>query len=151
MKAFHLMLAGCLLAISFKVYGQVQRIDKKQFFVDDKIIEATLSTDLGMLLSGKSKEDYIPANLSFKFPDSAVITETIRIRARGQFRRTNCYVPSLKLNFHNEGSPQLYSLNSLKLVCGCKTGFTFDQLLLREYVIYKIYNLITDKSFRVRL
>ena len=145
------MLAGCVVALSFKTLGQAPRVDKKEFFKEDKMIEAVLSSDLGMLLSGKSKEDYLPADLTFKFPDSSVIKETIRIRARGQFRRTNCYVPSLKLNFHNESSPQLHSLNSLKLVCGCKTGFTFDQLLLREYVIYKMYNLITDKSFRVRL
>ena len=39
----------------------------------------------------------------------------------------------------------------MKLVSSCKSSGGFDQYLLKEYLIYKIYNLFTDKSYRVRL
>src|SRR6185369_2846909 len=126
-------------------------IDKEKFFLDEKPIEATLSTDMGRIMTGKSKTEYQEATITCKMPDSAAFTEGIRIRARGEYRRKTCYVPSLRLNFHNSTSPKLSSLDALKLVCSCKTGNTYEQYLLKEYIAYKIYNLLTPKSFRVRL
>ncbi len=37
------------------------------------------------------------------------------------------------------------------MVSACRATPYDDQNLLKEFIIYKIYNLITDKSFRVRL
>ncbi|MEO7393401.1 MAG: hypothetical protein ABIU11_00585, partial [Chitinophagaceae bacterium] len=39
----------------------------------------------------------------------------------------------------------------LKLVIGCGSSSEDEQLILKEYLIYKIYNLLEQKSFRVRL
>jgi hypothetical protein len=40
-------------------------------------------------------------------------------------------------------------INKLKFVTYCKLGF--EDYILREYLVYKLYNVITDYSFRVRL
>ncbi len=45
----------------------------------------------------------------------------------------------------------LKPLGSLKLVSQCKTSNTYQQYLVSEFLIYKMYNLLTNKSFRVRL
>ena len=60
-------------------------------------------------------------------------------------------MPPLKLIFKNNVNAAFYHLKSLKLVSACKPNSYGEQNLLKEYIIYKIYNLITDKSFRVRL
>src|SRR5882724_1444730 len=85
------------------------------------------------------------------YTDSVLISEEIAMTKRGLFRRANCYVPPLKLNFKNATSPKLSSLKTLKLINGCNLGVYNDQLILKEYLVYKIYNLFTDKSFKVRL
>ena len=105
------------------------------------------------VLIGEKPEgkNYLAASISTRLADSTDLTEQIRITTRGQIRRKVCYMPPLKLNFHNATSPRLYTLHSLKMVPGCKTGDYYEQLLLKEYLCYKIYNLITDMSFRVRL
>jgi len=151
MKLYRLLFTGFVIIQSLYIQAQSHDIDKEQFFLDEKPIEATMVTDLNRLMSGKSKTEYLDATLTCKLPDSAAFTEGIRIRARGEFRRKTCYIPSLRLNFHNASSPRLSSLDALKLVCTCKTGTTYEQYLLKEYIIYKIYNLLTPKSFRVRL
>ncbi|MBS1598651.1 MAG: hypothetical protein JST75_10545 [Bacteroidetes bacterium] len=152
MKLYRLLLFGFLIVQSQIIVAQsAHYIDKEKFFLDDKPVEATLVTDLGNIMSTKSKTEYQDATLTCKLPDSAAFTEGIRIRARGEFRRKTCYIPSLRLNFHNTTSPRLSSLDALKLVCACKTGNTYEQYLLKEYIIYKIYNLLNPKSFRVRL
>lgn len=128
-------------------------IDSIQFFIDEKPIEMTISMDVKFILGDKSekKDNYIPAKVTMKMPDSSSVTEAIRISTRGAVRRKICYMPPLKLNFHNSTSPRLYPLHSLKLVCGCKTSQEYEQYVLKEFLIYKMYNLLSDKSFRVRL
>ena len=126
-------------------------IDSIKFFTDERLIDITLSTDLRQLQGAKGDEVYQPAVITCRFPDSSVISESIRVAARGHFRRDNCVIPPLLLNFRNESSPKLSSLHKLKLVIGCASGSSDEQLVLKEYLAYKIYNLLEEKSFRVRL
>src|SRR6478672_5599932 len=130
--------------------GNAQVIDPVKFFESDSVLEATLSWDIGKFIRNSAKPEYFPATFSCKVADSSV-SEQIRVIARGHVRREICYLPPIKINFHNNTSPKLYPLNSLKLVSACFENSNGDQLLLKEYLVYKMYNLITEKSFRVRL
>ena len=121
------------------------------FFEEDELIIIDLSSDLKKLVSEKKLETYQPATITCHFPDSTVINEEIRLTARGEFRRINCFMPTMKLDFRNTTSPKLAPLGVLKLVCGCSAGPSDERLVLREFLTYKIYNLLTDMSFRVRL
>jgi len=42
-------------------------------------------------------------------------------------------------------------LDKLKLVNSCKMLESYEQYILREYLIYRAYQLFTDKSFKVKL
>jgi hypothetical protein len=39
----------------------------------------------------------------------------------------------------------------MKLVNHCEQGSLYDEYVLREYLVYKLFNALTDTSFRVRL
>ena len=60
-------------------------------------------------------------------------------------------MPPLRLNFKTPGSQSLYPLGKVKLVVGCETSNEDEQLIIKEFLSYKIYNMLTEKSFRVRL
>ena len=139
------------LLLNVLVAGAQPPVNKARFFQEDKLITLDLSTDLKTLVSQKKTETWQPANVTFYFPDSSVIKEDIKLSARGQFRRTECYVPSIKLDFKNPTSPKLAKLGKLKLVVGCGTRTNYENLILKEFLVYKIYNLLTNMSFRVRL
>src|SRR6185436_7548496 len=109
------------------------------FFQDEKLVTMDLATDLKKLISEKKLETYQTATVTCRFPDSSVISEPIRLSARGEFRRTECFVPSIKLDFKNETSPRLSPLSKLKLVVGCGARADDERLLLKEFLIYKIY------------
>src|SRR6476620_2987362 len=128
-----------------------KKIDSKQFFADENPINVTITTDISTLGTKKIKEDYVKGMFNWKLPDGSEFNEQIRLHANGVFRRNYCNTPPLRLNFHNPTSPGLYGLNNIKLTCACKKGPYYDQLIFKEYLVNKIYNLITDKSFRVRL
>lgn len=140
-----------LLLMNALIVSAQPPIKKNRFFLGDKLITLDLSTDLKKLVSDKKVDTYQPATITLHFSDSSVIRDTIRLSARGEFRRTQCYVPSIKLDFTNAASPQLTPLRKMKLVVGCGINSDDERLLLKEFLVYKIYNQLTDMSFRVRL
>jgi hypothetical protein len=151
MRKLHRHLTIVLLLTASFVSAQSGKIDSARFFVEEKPFELTLSSDLKNLLGKRAQRAYQPATVTFRFADSSSIREDIRIQPRGKFRLENCYMPPLYLNFKNPGSPKLHVLGKLKLVCGCATGAEDEQLIIKEYLAYKIYNMLTPMSFRVRL
>jgi hypothetical protein len=144
-----------LLAIIFLVniaaFAQSGKIDSANFFKDQTPFELSITTDLKNLMNKREQKAYQPAVATFRFADSSEIKEEIRLQTRGKFRLANCYMPPLMLNFKNPTSPKLRVLGKLKLVCGCATTNEDEQLIIKEYLAYKMYNMLTEKSFRVRL
>lgn len=150
MKKINLFLATIFLLVSIFSYAQKAQVDSLKFFTDDQLIEMTLKTDFKALQKEKGEDVFQNGTVKMKFPDNSEVSESIQVGARGKFRRGYCRIPPMMLNFRTPGSA-LANLGKLKLVisCGLKTGD--EELLLKEYLIYKIYNLLENKSFRVRL
>lgn len=137
-------------------YGQdaalAKSVDKGQFFKDTALLNATITTSLSHILRQKQKEGVqFPAYFSTTFPDGFSVHESILLEVRGHFRRDNCYWPPIRVIFKNSKSSVMKPLGSLKLVSQCRTSAADKQYLLKEFLIYKIYNLLTEMSFRVRL
>src|SRR4029079_9361053 len=73
-------------------------------------------------------------------------------RTRGHFRKTmgHCTYPPLLLQFAKSdalSSSVFKDQEKLKLVMPC----VGDDYVVREWLVYQIYNLVTPKSFRARL
>ena len=76
----------------------------------------------------------------------------IEIRVRGNSRLRGCDFPPLSLDFPRElvdGTP-FAGQNRLKLVTLCKAGANYVDYLAKEFLIYRMWNELTDRSFRVR-
>lgn len=88
------------------------------------------------------------------FTDSAGAAHTVpvRVRTRGIWRRRNCHLPPLRLDFVRRqlvGTP-LHGLNRPKLVQYCQDQDRAEQYILQELQLYRIYALLTPMSHRVR-
>lgn len=149
-RKFYLFIFSLILQ-QHPAFSQSSSINRQIFFLDDKPIEVTFTTDVKKLRNDKSKPIYLPAHVTMKFSDTSVISEDIRVQPRGIYRKNHCDIASLMLNFKNPSSPKLSPLKKLKLVGGCRNGSDYDELLLKEYLVYKIQNLLSNMSFRVRL
>ncbi|MFI5132824.1 MAG: hypothetical protein ACHQEB_00740 [Chitinophagales bacterium] len=124
-----------------------------KLFESNDILNIKLSGDLRELFNDRSDDaTYHSIVLSYVTKDSSVISIPLKAKTRGNFRRTmgNCTYPPIWLDF-SENKNQTVSLFSghvkLKLVMPCQG----DELVIREYLLYRIYNLVTEKSFRTRL
>ena len=66
----------------------------------------------------------------------------------------NCDFPPLRLNFaKNTTQNSIFKgQDKIKLVTHCRTrGDQYEQNVLKEYLAYRLYNLFTEESYRVRL
>lgn len=141
------LLSGSFLHLK----GQDTLAHINQFFTTTSIPEIKLCADFWQLHSAKNDTFFIPATISILFSDSLQITDSIYIRNRGSQRRKICNTPPLQLQFKKSSNEALHSLGKLKLVNGCDHSANMEQLVLKEYLVYRMYNLFTEKSFRVRL
>jgi len=66
-------------------------------------------------------------------------------------RRTICSFPPIRLNFNKSESltDEFSNLDKIKMVTHCQPGNQFNTL--KEYLTYKLYNVLTAYSYRVRL
>ena len=78
----------------------------------------------------------------------------IKIKARGSTRRNQrvCEFPPLKINFIKESTVNTVfeGQNKLKMVTHCNPQDYFQNYTILEYIDYKIYNNLTDYSYKVR-
>jgi hypothetical protein len=133
------------------IFAQKTPINRQLFFTDENVIEVTLTTDLKKIKTDKKVPTWQPANITMGFEDSTIIKEEIRIEPRGEYRKNNCEIASLMFDFKTPTSPKLSPLKKLKMVAGCRTVSVDEEYLLKEYLVYKIYNIISIMSFKVRL
>jgi hypothetical protein len=123
----------------------------KDLFGKSEVLNISISGNLLDLLNDREgKAEYYPVTLSYLSDDSNIISIPARSKTRGNFRRmtNNCSFPPLFLNFSGKNDNGIFSsLDRVKLVMPCQG----ERYVLREYYVYKLYNLISPKSFNVRL
>jgi hypothetical protein len=95
-----------------------------------------------------------PAVLSVVGDDGRARSIPVTLRTRGHARLVqNCGFVPLRVQFPREdvkGTP-FEGQGALKLGTHCHGSNEYEQYALREYLAYRIFNLLTPRSFRVRL
>ncbi|MBN1250598.1 MAG: hypothetical protein JXR51_02210 [Bacteroidales bacterium] len=155
-----------LLIISLKsiAYSQEENKNKKSFDYSKSTLfnkENELKFDIivnrkELLKDIGQNRKYHKALLIYKNENGDSIRISAKLRTRGNFRRNreNCSFPPLTVNFPKKISKNdeiFKGQNKLKLVVPCKNFDKFQEYVIIEYLIYKLYNIITEKSFKVRL
>jgi hypothetical protein len=122
-----------------------------RLFDSDDLFEISLRFDITTYKRKRSDTAYLDAILTYYTGDNDSVNKKVKVRARGDIRRTICDFPPLYLNFKmkESGSDDFIGIDKLKLVPYCKLGY--EDYILREFLIYKLYNILTPYSFKVRL
>jgi len=142
-----------LLILSPVLSAQDTGDDVFYLFDSEEVLEVSLKFDLTTFLRKKPAEDYMDAELVYHFsPDDSLVNK-IRVRSRGNSRYELCILPPIRLSFKDcENRPKdLEGVSNVKLVTHCKDNSNFEDYVLKEYLAYRLYNVVTDSSFRVRL
>lgn len=125
-------------------------------FERQDVLEARIEAPLETLMDERDDTRYLSGTFSWIDETGASRVLDLKLRARGHYRRQEdiCDVPPIRLNFKKkqvEGT-EFAGQDKLKLVTHCQNKREqYEQYVLREYLAYRIFNVLTDQSFRARL
>jgi hypothetical protein len=122
-------------------------------FADQTPLYLSLKASIKSLKRETNDSTYLEGQLRFQPEDALADSIDIRVRARGEFRRSNCYFAPLKLKFRkSEIRGTLFEGNKeLKLVLPCLIGAASDDLVLKEFLAYKLYEVVSPYHYKTRL
>jgi hypothetical protein len=122
-------------------------------FGNDEILNLSIRCDLTKFLKKNLNGTSLDAILTFYSGNSDSMNMDIKVKNRGQFRFETCDFPPMEVIFKKpvHAYPDSLHIKKIKLVTHCESGNVNDEYVLREYLVYKLYNIVTDTSYRVRL
>ena len=112
-----------------------------------------LDYPLKEIVARTNDSTYLASSLSYMTEDNAWVDVSVDIRIRGGFRRSYCHFVPLRLKIGtDEAEGTIFEANrKLKLVLPCLKSKSASDNLLKEYMAYKIYEVITPYHFKTRL
>jgi len=115
-------------------------------------MHVTLTGPWRTIMRNKKKDDTYPAKFSWTGTDGAEHSVDVVVALRGITRRRVCDFPPLELIFDKEAVKHtiLRGNKSLKLVTYCDTNSKYEQYYIKEFIAYRMYNELTDFSYRAR-
>ncbi|MCF8231211.1 MAG: hypothetical protein K9J27_03400 [Bacteroidales bacterium] len=158
LKSHHFVLLLLALAIGWPAIVFAQKQQQVSLFQNNSILTFKMKSNYRKLLKdvGEDTKDY---RSKIIYTDSQGEKKKINLdlETRGNFRSKpgNCDFPPLELEFKDfsETAQSLFEgQGELKLVTHCQQEKpAYEQHVYKEYLIYRLYNLLTPKSFKVRL
>ncbi|MDZ7633774.1 MAG: hypothetical protein U5L72_04810 [Bacteroidales bacterium] len=145
-------------------YGQIDTTDKEpqdqesprrylSLFEDDDILEVSLLFDVSSFLKKADRNQSLDGILTMHFSQTDSLESKVTVKYRGQSRYERCRYPPARITFKKP----LYEVSDsgrikkIKLVNQCQSGPSYENYVIKEYLVYKLYSVLTDTCFRVRL
>jgi hypothetical protein len=139
------------------VQARRDEADTRRLFRDSEPLAFTLTADFKAINKERNPESVkrFPAVATVAGANGATHDVPVKLGTRGHFRLMirNCDFVPLKMEFpreHAAGTP-FDGQTSLKLGTHCRSDQAYDNYTLREYLTYRLFNMVTPLSFRARL
>jgi hypothetical protein len=156
MKTVQLSITAALLSLLVLFLpligaGQKTTLPKTVFdyLTKEEAVKMTLEADMTTILENRNKDIYYPATLTAADGKSL----KIEVKLRGKYRRKIAEIPPLKIKFKKKDlkAQGLDTLNEIKLVLPVYDNALGDELVIKEYLAYRMFEKLTSASVRARL
>jgi hypothetical protein len=153
-----LLLLGATSLVAQTPQGETAKEPKAYtpppIFREAQVMEFTLTAPFKLVKKERSgTSNYRPAEITYA-GDSGTVRVPVRVRPRGIWRRKNCDIPPLRLNFKKDSTKKtaFRHVNAIKLAFPCHTNSDeYEQYILEEFQLYRVQRLLTPLSFDARL
>lgn len=126
-------------------------------FASDSVLELIVEAPFKTVFKERGQESsYHPALLRYQGAGGSLDSVAIEVKTRGKFRlqRSTCNFPPIRVDFPRKelDNTVFEGQNRLKLVTHCQNGRSdYEQQVILEYLIYRMYSLLTESSFLTRM
>jgi hypothetical protein len=141
------------LAASLFASVTAQGQDKPpKLFESGQLLQVRLSSPWQDIVRDDRNQDPYPATIEYIDANGQTVRHVGTVERRGVKRQEACDFPPIRLRFEKEAvrDSMFRGQKSLKMVTHCKKSSRYDQYYRMEMLTYRIYNLVSDFSFRVR-
>ncbi len=131
--------------------------EARPLFQSTEPFDFTLTANFNAINKDRNPESSTryPGTMTVTAADGGLRNIAVKLSARGHFRRMvrNCSVVPLRVEFPREGMAGTVfdGQTTLKLGTGCEDSKEYEQITLREYLSYPMFNIVTPLAFRARL
>lgn len=129
--------------------------DPPLLFASDDVLEASIEAPFDRINDERKEENEYEGVFRYTTADGQQqLNAKVRVRGHYRARKDVCGFAPLRLNFEKKQvkGTEFEGQDKLKLVTHCQNvGSRFEQLLLREYLVYRFLTAITENSLRTRL
>lgn len=117
-------------------------------------LAVTLTANFKQVRNDRSENSpYHAATITYTDSGGKPVTVPLRVKTHGIWRLKHCEFPPLRLNFSDKTTKHtlFHGLGRPKFVNTCRDQDRYEQLVLQEYQLYRIFQLLTPQSHRARL
>ena len=141
----------CAMALCSACTAAAQQ-PARPLFESDAPLALTLQAPWRELLRKRLREERYPAILTYTDAQGRSHRIDATVESRGLTRLRTCWFPPIRIRFPApvmQGT-EFDGQRSVKMVTHCRSGRRSEQSYVLEMLAYRIYNLVTDQSHRVR-
>jgi hypothetical protein len=141
-----------ILILFICLFTQAQKtLSSDLLYADPSPMDIKLNYSNKNVKKNTTDSTFIETDLSFLHKGNWT-TIPVSIRARGKFRRSKCYFSPIKMKIKkSQYKNTVFDGNkSLKLVLPCRVENSKNDNIIKEYIVYKMYELITPYHFKTR-
>ncbi len=122
------------------------------FFNSDELLEISLQFNIREFIRTRNEPvKKFNARLTVN-EGNKMLSQDIKLNVRGKMRRKYCSFPPIMLKVKNsKTTDQVFPKGNYKLVTHCSVAGNFENYILKEYLAYRLYNILTPYSFKTRL
>lgn len=122
-------------------------------FSREEPLDIALSLSVKEIKKTRDDTSYMAHTIYFRNSSGAYDSIKADLKARGNSRMQLCYFPPIKIKIDKKNAKgTLFEGNrKLKLVLPCLDHKESTDLILREYLCYKLYEVVTPYAFKTRL
>ncbi|MCU0377267.1 MAG: hypothetical protein MUC78_03320 [Bacteroidales bacterium] len=159
-----LALLALVVLSALPAAGQIDTTEQEQtdhdsdrryisLFDTDDILEVFLYLDLSTFLLKKDRAASFDGRMVIPLSETDSLDKKVTVNYRGKSRYERCRYPPMRVTFKKPlyESSDSGKIKKIKLVNQCQANPQHEEYIIREYLVYKLYSVLTDTSFRVRL
>ncbi|MGE5361185.1 MAG: hypothetical protein ACM3NQ_19380 [Bacteroidales bacterium] len=131
--------------------------EARRLFQSTDTLHVTLTADFGAVNGDRNRTSTktFPASLAVAGDNGTQLSIPVTLKTRGKIRldpRVCAFAPlSVTFTKKDAKSTPFDGQRTLKLVAHCQNSDIYDQFIVKEYLAYRLFNLVTPRSFRARL
>lgn len=135
------------------IFPGICAADGRVLFASDTPLDLVFEFPTREIIANADDRPVVEGSVHYTDESGTAVRVGLTMTTRGKSRLEYCQFPPLSANFKGQDKDGTLfdGQKKIKIVTQCGSSDLYKRYLLQEFGIYRAFNALTDKSFRVRM